>query len=390
MGKGYLFISNSTKPTAHQYESIEPVTIGSFAYAALNSAKELGYTLYCGIDRNYPEKIKCTNFDVIFYNQHIYRKVLAIRDNYTAYKNLCSFLKTHPDIEIIHCNTPIGGVLGRLCGYKFHKKVIYQAHGFHFFKGASIMNWLLFYPVEKILARLSDAIITINHEDYEIASKKFKLKKGGEVYYIPGVGIESDKYNIDNNTRNEVRSELGLKNDDIAVFSIGDLVVRKNYEPAIRAIKESKNTRLHLFICGDGVDRNRLENITKNLSLGGQVHFLGHRNDIIRLLTGADIFLLSSKQEGLPRSLMEGMVMGLPCVVSNIRGNIDLIKNGEGGFLCETNNVWDYADKLNQLARSAELRAKMGIINKEEIKKYNIEFICKQMLEIYKKVLKDR
>lgn len=386
MNKAYLFLCNSTKPTKAQYESTEPVTINTFAYGAMSAAKTLGYSLFYGIDRKYPEKIKCTNFDVTFYDEHTYRSIFAIKDNWIAYKHLCALLKDHPEIEVIHCNTPIGGVIGRICGHKYHKKVIYQAHGFHFFKGAPLKYWLLFYPIERFLAYWTDALITINNEDYQRA-KGFRLHKEGNVYFIPGVGIELDKYKIENPTRDEVRAELGLKIDDVAVFSMGDLVLRKNYEPAIRAIGEANNPRLHLFICGNGVDRGRLEGITNELSLGEKVHFLGHRKDIIRLLTGADVFLLSSKQEGLPRSLMEGMAMGLPCVASKIRGNIDLIKDGEGGFLCETNNASDYAEKLNLIAMSEEMRLKMGAINKEEIKKYNIDRICSLMLEIYKDVL---
>lgn len=388
MQKGYLFICNYTKPSEEQYLSIEPFTIDTFGFAPVKAAETLGYELYYSISRAKAEQIKCSNFDVSFYDANIFRSILAIKDNWKAYKNLCAMLEMHPEIEVIHCNTPIGGVLGRICGHKYNKKVIYTAHGFHFFKGAPLINWLLFYPIERLLAHWTDALITINDEDYQRA-KGFHLHKKGNVYFIPGVGIELDKYRIENSTRDEVRTELGLKNDDVAVFSMGDLVRRKNYEPAIRAIGESKNDRLHLFICGNGVDRERLECITKELSLDNQVHFLGHRKDIIRLLTGADVFLLSSKQEGLPRSLMEGMAMGLPCVASNIRGNTDLIKDGEGGFLCETNNPRDYADKLNQLAKSEELRFKMGAINKEEIKNYNIASICSRMLEIYKDVLRN-
>lgn len=388
MKKGYLFISNSTKPTKEQYESTEPVTINTFAYAAMNAAMTLRYDLFYGLDRKHPEIIKCTNFNVTFYDEHIYRSIFAIKDNYIAYKQLCALLKEHPEIDVIHCNTPIGGFIGRICGRKYHKKVIYQAHGFHFFIGAPLINWLLFYPIERFLAHWTDALITINDEDFKLA-KKFDLHKDGKVYYIPGVGIELKKYKSDNVTKDAVRTELGLKNDDVAVFSMGDLVKRKNYEPAIRAIGEANNPSLHLFICGNGVDRDRLEFITKELSLDDQVHFLGYRKDIIRLLSGADVFLLSSKQEGLPRSLMEGMAMGLPCVASKIRGNTDLIKDGKGGFLCETNDAKDYAEKLNILARSREMRLRMGVINKEEIKKYNIDSICNRMLEIYKEVLND-
>ena len=191
MTKGYLFISNSTKPSGEKAESLEPITIGTFALAAVDAAAKLGFKIYCGVNRSHPEQLTCTNYDVTFYNEHTYRNVFAWKDNWQAYKNLCAFLELHPDIEVIHCNTPIGGVIGRLCGRKYHKKVIYTAHGFHFYKGAPLKNWLLFYPVEKWLARMTDVLITINQEDYELACNRLKLRKGGKVFYIPGVGFNT-------------------------------------------------------------------------------------------------------------------------------------------------------------------------------------------------------
>lgn len=386
MNKGYLFIANSTKPTLEKANSLQPYTIGTFGYAPVNAANELGYKLFFGLNRDVAEQVECTNFDIQFYDAHIYRDVFAFKDNWIAYKNLVKLLKEHPEIDVIHCNTPIGGVLGRLCGHKFKKTVIYTAHGFHFYKGAPLKNWLLYYPIEKFLAHWTDALITINAEDFEVA-KTFRYKKGGKAYFIPGVGVELDKYTIDEAVRQKVRKDLKLSDDDVAVISMGDLVDRKNYKPAIEAIAKTDNSLIHYFICGEGVERENLERMSEELGICGQIHFLGFRRDIFQLLTAADIFMLTSQQEGLPRSTMEAMVFGLPCVLSNIRGNIDLIKNEEGGYLCEPNDSNQYAVALNRLAQDAGLRGEMGKINRNSIENLSLDNINVQMREIYDQIL---
>ena len=381
--KGYLFISNGTKPTAEQYASLEPVAIGSFSFAAMSAAKELGYKLYCGQNRKYADKVACTNFDVTFYDQHVFRSIFALRDNYKAYRNCCNFLKAHPDIEVIHCNTPIGGVIGRLCGWKFRKKVIYTAHGFHFYKGAPLKNWLLFYTAEKMLARMTDVIITINQEDYELASRRFKLRKGGKVCYVPGVGIDLGQYENATANREEKRRELGLTDGDIALFSMGDLVSRKNYPLAIKAIAAAANNRLHYFICGDGAERENLKRLAAELNITGQIHFLGYRNDVKELLKAADIFLFTTLQEGLPRSLMEAMASGLPCVVSKIRGNTDLITDGKNGYLCSLNDYTEFSERIILLAKDVVLRERLGKQALLSVQALDIEHIKDEMKNIF-------
>ena len=386
--KGYLFIANSTKPTKEKANSVEPVVIDTFGLAAVNAANELGYKLFYGLNRNCPEKQHCTNFDVTFYDQHTYRDIFAWKDNIQAYKNLCRLLQDHPEIEIIHCNTPIGGVVGRLCGQKYKKKVIYTAHGFHFYKGAPLKNWLFYYPVEKFLAKMTDILITINQEDYEFATKKIKLKKKGKLYFVPGVGIDTKNYiNPDTDSRQRKREELGLASDDIALISMGDIVERKNYKLSIMAIADAQNKRLHYFICGEGPEKEKLRSLTVELGIEGQIHFLGFRRDIKELLFASDVFLFTSLQEGLPRSTMEAMAAGLPCVVSAIRGNVDLIKNGEGGFVCEVDDVKGFAEKIVSLAEDKKLRIKMGQKNLDNIKEYDIENVKVVVKEIFDKEL---
>ena len=303
--------------------------------------------------------------------------------NYRAYRQLIKIIKDY-EIEYIHCNTPVGGLLGRLAGKRCKvKKVIYQVHGFHFYKGASIKNWLIYYPVEKWLAHYTDALITINREDFVLAKSKMRLRKNGKVYYVPGVGIDTMPYDLSENSRHEKRCELKLGENDIALISMGDLIERKNYDTAIRAIAEANEPKLNYFICGKGPEEANLKLLVKSLGISEQIHFLGFRSDIKELLDAVDIFLFTTKQERLPRSMMEAMASGLPCVVSKIRENIDLLKNVNGGFLCEATDVSAYAEKLKLLANDTALRKKMGTNNLITIQKFNTEIASEELRKAY-------
>ncbi len=383
--KGYVFIGNSSKPTAEKYNSREPISPSTVSRPCLKAALDMGYDVYLGVNRNKPEELEC-ELPVKLYDQHTYRSLTAFSDNRIAYKNLCKVMKDG-NVKAVHCNTPIGGMVGRLCGRKYKaEKVIYTAHGFHFYKGAPFFNRTVLKWAEKIMAHWTDAIITMNREDYE-AAKNFKLRKGGKVYLVHGVGVELADYEGLSALRAEKRSELGLADTDIALISMGDLVARKNYGAAIRAVAKAENKDLHYFICGKGPELETLENLAKELGVGSQIHFLGFRTDVKELLAAADIFLFTTRQEGMPRSMMEAMASGLPCVASKIRGNVDLIQDGVGGYLRAPDDVDGFAEAIAAIACDDALRAKMRENNLETIKDYDVSVVEKEIREIYREVL---
>ena len=360
--------------------------VDSFCMASVKAAKEIGlsYYLAANFSQTPAKKIQEdeTKYGVSICQIDFARNPLNPQ-NIRAYKQLVKLIQDEK-IDYIHCNTPTGGLLGRLAGKKCKvKKIIYQAHGFHFYKGAPKLNWMLYYPIERWLAHYTDALITINNEDYELAKDKFKLRNGGKVYYVPGVGIDTSLYKTDENIRTKKRTELGLGDDDVAVISMGDLIERKNYAVAIQAIAEAKNPKLQYFICGNGPEKDSLMNLAQNLGVNSQIHFLGFRNDIKDLLKATDIFLFTTKQEGLPRSMMEAMASGLPCIASRVRGNTDLIDNTDGGFLCDTNDISDYAEKLNVLANDQSLRERNGMNNLITILKFKVDTVSDEIHAVY-------
>ena len=384
MRPAYAFISNSTKPTIEQQNSREDIKISNVSKPCLETALDMGYDVFLGVNRTNPTELKC-ELPVHLYDSHTYRSITAFSDNITAYRNFSKIIKEN-NVEVIHCNTPIGGMIGRLVGKKYRvKKVIYTAHGFHFFKGAPLFNRTVLKLAEKIMAHWTDAIITMNEEDFQSALK-FKLRKGGKVFKVHGVGISLNDYTCVCD-RMKKRAELGLKNSDIVCISAGDLVKRKNYSVAIKAIAKANNSNIHYLICGIGPEKENLKRLAVRYGISDKIHFLGFRTDVIELMKASDIFLFTTLQEGMPRSMMEAMACGLPCIASKIRGNVDLLNDGKGGYLCETGDVNGFSRCLEILSSDVFIREKMTQHNLKVIKMYDVEMVKKEIEEIYRKVL---
>lgn len=302
-------------------------------------------------------------------------------------KNLKAYIELKKIIEkekfdIIHCHTPVASILTRIAAIKSRKsgtKVIYTAHGFHFFKGAPIINWLIYYPIEKICSYLTDILITINKEDYNLAINKMKSK---EVYYIPGVGIDIKKFsNIDISKK---RKEIGIDDNIIMLLSVGELIKRKNHEIIIKALSKLEDEKIHYFIAGSGELKDYLTEIAEKFNLSNRVHILGFRNDIGELCKIADVFCFPSLQEGLPVALMEAMAVGVPIVCSNIRGNTDLIENNINGYLCYKNSEDEFKNAIKNIINDPEKSNNMVNINIRKSKLFEIDNVMDNMKLIYK------
>lgn len=299
--------------------------------------------------------------------------------NVTVYKNLKELMRKEA-FDVIYCHTPVGGLLGRLVAKNDqHCKVVYMAHGFHFYKGAPIVNWLFYYPVEKIMSRYTDVLITINREDYEIARRKMKAKK---TYLLPGVGIDPSKFQRDLSKRTILRKEFSMNDDQIILLSVGELSRRKNHQEVIRTLPDLPSF-VHYFLCGSGSLENELKELSLSLGVSERVHFLGFRSDVADIYNMADIFMFPSLQEGLPVSVMEAMANGLPVICSDIRGNADLIDDGKGGYLAKTNDHTAYIEKVKLLINEPQLRTKMGMTNEKKIQNYSQKNVLRQMVKIF-------
>ena len=303
-------------------------------------------------------------------------------DNIKVYKTLSKLIDKE-EYSLIHCHTPVGGLIGRLAARKARKKgtkVVYTAHGFHFYKGASIKNWLLYYPAERYLSRYTDLLVTINQEDYNHA-KNFHAKK---VVLVQGIGVALPPFEKSFD-KVALRNSLALKEDWQLAITVGEHSIRKNHAVLLHAINKNKN--YHLLLCGVGEEKTNLINLAKELQIEDRVHFLGFRKDVQQVLQLCNVFLFPSLHEGLPLSLMEAMAAGLPIIASDVRGNRDLVIPQKGGYLVNPTDANAIATNLNYLLENPTLAKNMGIFNKEKIKDYSLENILKHMATLYNELL---
>lgn len=290
--------------------------------------------------------------------------------NISAVQQLRELVKRE-QYDIVHCHTPVAAFCTRLACISLPCKVMYTAHGFHFYKGAPLKNWLLFYPAEKLCAHFTDVLITINKEDYALAQRKLKAKK---IVYVPGVGIDLSVFSPEQ--KGISRQELDIPEGNRVILSVGELSYRKNHEILIRAIAGMQ--KMTVLIAGVGALESELKALAQELSC--DVQFLGYRTDVAALCGVCDLFVLPSFQEGLPVALMEAMACGKAVSCSAIRGSVDLV-DGMGGTLFDPFDAESCRTALEDVF-SRDLSA-MGQYNRQMLIAFSLENVNRQMLELY-------
>ena len=343
--------------------------IKTFHIPYLKWFKEKGYEVH--IASNGDEEIK-------YCDKHFnlpFERFPLRSGNLKAFKELKKIINNN-NYKIIHCHTPVGGVLTRLAARKTRKKgtkVIYTAHGFHFYKGAPLLNWLIYYPIEKISARWTDCLITINKEDYNLAKRKLKAKK---VELVNGIGVDKSKFDfiMSDSEKEKIKNELKLKKDDFVLIQVGELNKNKNQIMTIEAMKKivKTNKNVKLLLVGKGNLKDYYEEKIKEYNLEKNIFLLGYRKDIPKLLKISDCLISTSKREGLPVNLIEAAMSGLPIIATNCRGNREIAK--------QTININNIDELYKNIIKC--------INNKDDylcnnIEKYRLSNITKKIKEIY-------
>lgn len=354
--------------------------INTFHIPYLKWFKEQGYEVHVASKGNENIEYCDKHFEIPF------ERFPLKKQNIKAYKQLKNIIDENK-YEIIHCHTPVGGVLTRLAARKARKKyntkVIYTAHGFHFYKGAPLLNWLIYYPIEKICSRWTDCLITITKEDYGLAKKK--LKKIKQIEYVNGVGINTDRFdiNITKEEKNKLRKELEIGEEDRVLSYVAELNKNKNqimlFEVTEKLVQEGY--KIKLLIIGDGVLKESYKKYVEEKELTNNVLILGKRNDIPQLLSITDIYVASSIREGLPVNIMEAMYMGLPIIAKDNRGHRELVENNINGYII--NNCIEMQRKIEDSLMFEKKIKVFSLNNKKKMIKYTVKAIVIEMEKIY-------
>lgn len=334
---------------------------------------------------------KASGFEIPYCDRFFdvdFARNLNLKQNMKSYKQMVGIL-TDNEYDIISCHTPFGSAITRLAAKKCKLKntrVVYMAHGFHFYKGGSRLKNLLFFSAEKYLAKYTDEIITINSEDYDIASKKFKTA----VSYVCGVGLDEQKFNFEFTADEKIRlrNSLGIRESDFVMIYPAELLPRKRQEWLINTLEPllKKNGNFHLLLPGNDSMNGFCQKLAEDLSLEKQIHFLGFRKDVSKLLMISDLALSSSMQEGLPVNIMEAIYVGIPVVATACRGNSDLIDVDKNGYIVAKDDAESFREKvLKVYGMSDAERKNVKDYDKQIIGKYLSENVLEEIIAIYLK-----
>ena len=375
---------------------IVTTTSGFLSQFELNNVRllqERGYQIHYATNFGVPiyevQDEKLRNMGVVLHHISIEKNPFKIKKNIWALRELIRIIDRE-EVDVVHCHNPNGGVLGRLAAALSKRKpyVIYTAHGFHFFQGAPLKSWLFYYPVEKFLARFSDVIITINHEDYRRA-EKFRYKKQGKAELIPGVGVDLQLFTPmgnnqgDNEKRDILRRAWGIPEHAFHIVSAGELNDNKNQKVVIEAIAKLKNKNIYYSICGEGNKRKELENEIVRCGLSEQVFLRGYRNDMAEVWKTADLSVFPSIREGMGMAGLEAMACAVPLIVADNRGTREYMIDRENGWVCNADSANEFAEAITFLYENPSERQRLAQRAISTVKKFSLQQTEKRMRQIY-------
>lgn len=321
---------------------------------------------------------------IVTHRLRIEKSPARIWENARAFGQLKNLLQKER-FDLVHCHNPMGGVLGRLAAGCFSpdSTLLYTAHGFHFYREAPWKNWLLYYPAERALARMTDILITVNREDFERGSR-FRLRRGGSIWKIPGAGLDVNRFSPGKEEREESRARFGFPPESFLILSVGELNRNKNHSAVIRAIARMEENDICYGICGRGDGRKKLERLIKREGLDGRVKLLGYRKDIERILPAADCFLFPSRREGFGMAAVEAMAAGLSLVTSDCRGTREYMQDGVTGIICRRNRPESYVQAIRRLKNDPRMRQRMGQASRERALLFSTGATENVMRQIYR------
>lgn len=378
---------------------IVTTTSGFLSQFELNNVRllqERGYQIHYASNFGVPiYEVKddtLRNMGVVLHHISIEKNPFKFKKNIWALRELIRVIDRE-QVDVVHCHNPNGGVLGRLAAACSKRKpfVIYTAHGFHFFKGAPLKNWLFYYPVEKMLAKLSDIIITINKEDYNRA-ERFHYKKQGNAELIPGVGVDLQLFTpmkenkSECEMREDMRTRWGIPHNAFHIVSAGELNCNKNHRIVIEAIAKLNNKDIYYSICGEGPYHKELQELIVKKGLTGQVFLRGYRNDMQLIWKTADLSIFPSIREGMGMAALEAMACKIPIIVADNRGTREYIVHKENGLVCKANSAQEFAQAIKFLYENPSVRQNLAVHALDTVKRFSLEQSEQRMRQIYQRL----
>ena len=364
-------------------------TINAFLVPHIKYLIENGYKVDIATNVDVEINKELLDIGVRVFDIPFQRNPLSI-NNKKAYKEIQE-LQDKEQYDIVHVHTPVASFVTRYALRKEKNlKMVYTCHGFHFYKGGSPLNWILFYPIERIAAKWTDHLITINSEDFKVASK-FKLRRNGQASKMHGVGIEKEKYVVENFDKSLYRKSLGLNEDDFVILVLAELNKNKNHIQLIKTMSllKDKYPNIKAIFAGTGPLEDDIKNeIIKN-GLEGRISLLGWRNDVKELINSSDIVGLFSKREGLGKCLLEAMICGKCVIATNTRGPRELIEQSVNGFMFEIDDIESTAKSIEKIYRNNNLMSRFEENVVSTANKYLLESVLEELSCIYNQLCED-
>lgn len=358
--------------------------ICQFHLPIMDMLQQNGYEVHVAARNNLVEKngLSMKYADKVF-DIHFERSPFNTK-NIGAYKQLKKIMKDEK-YDIVHCHTPVGGILARLAGRKFRKdglRMIYTAHGFHFYNGAPKKNWIIYYPIEKFMSRYTDDLITITEEDYKLAKdRNFK----GNIHHVHGVGVNTDKFvKLSEEDRQKLRLDKGYT-DEFIILCTGELNRNKNQAMLIKAMREvvKKHPEAKLLLAGNGPEHDNLVKLIGDLNLGNNVELLGYRTDIQDYVNICDLVVSASHREGLPLNIMEAMICGKAVIASDNRGHRELVKDNKNGLIIKIDDYTNFINRINLLIEDKKLRDYFSRNALNMIELFKVKNVKQELIKIY-------
>lgn len=284
--------------------------------------------------------------------------------------------------DLVHTHTETGGLLLKLAhSAKGRSKFVYTPHGMSFWKGSSLKSQMVYKPLERWICSGMDITLGMNREEMDFL-QSWNKSSG---IYVHGIGLNVSRMQTPGRTPEDVRKEFELTQKELLIVSIGELDDNKNHIIVIRALAKLDRTDWKYVVCGVGPNKDKLLKTAEELGVVNQIVLAGYRSDIPDILNATDIFVLPSFHEGMPVSALEAMACGLPVVCSEIRGDVDIVKDGDNGYLFRPADSDMLSEKIAILMDDAVKRESMGRKNLEIVKGFSLEAVTEELKAIYSK-----